>query len=102
MVKSHTHTINGTTENVSNSGSTWEHNHGIDCYYGNLSTDPENWAYRLSQGAGTEHNYVGIKYVNNADLQHTHPFSGTALSNDSSATENRPMSYTIRVWKRTA
>ena len=119
MVKSHTHgmknhTHSGTTGSCRNladgqerwtgwwnagnpSNNIYPDAGGAVWVDGNLKGRMEN------EGSDKDYNY---RY--NIDVNHRHDFStgspsdNTTDSNNSSATENRPMNYTIRVWKRTA
>lgn len=79
----HTHTTtatSGTTGNVSNSGTEWTHSHGVNCYYGDAYPDAGVWPYRFTENGNAEHTYVGVKYVNSSNLQHTHSFTIPALT----------------------
>ncbi len=76
----HNHTFSGTTGNVTGTSSTWTHSHGMQCYYGNAYSDASVWSYRFAESSNAEHNYVGVKYVDSVNLQHTHTFNGTTGS----------------------
>jgi len=119
MVKSHTHgmknhTHSGTTGSCRNLADGQERWTG----WWNAG-NPSNNIYPDAGGAvwldgnlkgrmeaeGSDKDFNYRYYI---DVNHRHDFStgspsdNTTDSNNSSATENRPMNYTIRVWKRTA
>ena len=114
MVKSHTHGFSGTTGNVSNSGDTWWHRHDVNPNVVSNSCAPDggmdqhdsaDYGYltnTMNRGSWFDVSSRGRNIVNGTNLQHTHPFVGTTDSNNTAAGENRPVNYTIRVWKRTA
>ena len=99
MVKSHTHDWSNT------------HNHGITdpghkhFITGSKTTALSNWLDNYftagsstnvgAQGANSVGNTTGIT-INNTTI------SGTTSSNNTSNIENRPVNYTIKIWKRTA
>lgn len=99
-VKSHTHS--GTTNEMSGDtyGSVECASEGLFNGRGTMTTggrfslsNNRNWA----GGDNNEANRPGKLYLN---LSHTHGL--TIDSNDTSATENRPFNYTVKIWKRTA
>jgi hypothetical protein len=84
MVKSHTHSFSGTTKNVSGSGSEWTHSHSmtLPMYGGDLFDENVNDARFCGDNyrRGTKQT---TGYTNSPNLQHTHPFEGATVSNDS-------------------
>ena len=99
-VKSHKHS--GTTNEMSGDtyGSVECASEGLFNGRGTMTTggrfslsNNRNWA----GGDNNEANRPGKLYLN---LSHTHGL--TIDSNDTSATENRPFNYTVKIWKRTA
>ena len=74
----------------------------LNGYSGNFNVSSEITASNTTMyfggggGAGGKYATLNFRY------SHNHLCSGTTSSNDSSATENRPMNYTIRIWKRIA
>ena len=101
MVKSHTHTFSGSTNESNATGSIYPiatYRNGVESQQGCLSGE-----VKFSQGDFGGGGGAGGKYATlNFRYSHNHLCSGTTSSNDSSATENRPMNYTIRIWKRIA
>jgi hypothetical protein len=98
MVKSHTHPFSwsGTTSTDIADGQikttgTWEAGSGV------FSQGGESINHSSTSGKS---NMMKIHFHH----EHSHTYSGSSTtdSNDSRATETRPMNYTIRIWKRTA
>lgn len=101
--------VTGTTGNVTGSGTTWTHRHGAQAYYGNSYSDPSVWPYRFTQAPGAEHDYVGVKYTDNTNLQHTHPItipaqtlSVTINSGTQDAFDIIPPYHKVAIWHRIA
>lgn len=100
----HTHTTVArtglTTGSVTGSETEWTHSHGAQCWYGNAYSDPSVWASRFTEEPNAEHDYVGMKYVESTDLQHTHSFDIPALTTGNQS-EHSTHSHTVDVDSQT-
>lgn len=111
MVKSHTHYFSETTEPILESAKK-EHSHTVSLWTYNSSGN--YYTSAVSHGSYGTLIHIDLKTdlsgtwcsdkskADSVNIDHTHTFSGTTHSNNSDALENRPINYTVRVWKRTA
>jgi hypothetical protein len=117
MVKSHTHgmknhTHSGTTgscRNLADGQERWTGGwdaRGIESASQNSATGGAYFAYGSAGYGGGHGAQTNATLCFNVDHRHDFstgsPSDNTTDSNNSNNTENRPMNYTIRVWKRTA
>jgi hypothetical protein len=91
LVKSHTHTWSGSASHNHIGGAGFFYS-GFSAIYGLAS--PASVSMGVQAQSGQTFRY--FPYTNTVTVS----LSGTTSSNNSTATENRPTNYSIKIWKR--